>query len=363
MWNWALSRCRAYFTEHGKSISSAQLSRELTLLKRQPETIWLKEINAQLLQQALHDLDHAFRAFFEKHARYPRFKSRKRDTPRFRVPQQAKVANGKVFVSRKIGWVRIRQSRAIDGETKSATFKRDACGRWYVTLVVHFDTPDAALPHLDPDKVIGIDAGLIDFVVSSEESGSVPAPRFFRNGQRKLRRAQRALCRRKNGSNRRNKARLRVAKIYQKISDQRHDFLHKLSTDIIKRHDGVCVENLNYNALAKTKLGKSFMDAAHGEFRRQLAYKAIWYRKHFAVIDRFYPSSKRCHVCGAINDALTLSDRKWVCVCGVAHDRDRNAALNIRDEGLNLFAVGHTEKQNAQGARVRPGTSGQLATN
>lgn len=163
---------------------------------------------------------------------------------------------------------------------------------------------------------------------------------------------------------RRARAKQRVARIHQKIAQQRQDFLHKLSSQTIKRFDGVCVESLNVKALARTKLAKSFNDAAHGEFVRQLKYKAVWYGKRFVTIDRFYPSSKRCHACGAINDALTLADREWSCSsCGIVHDRDHNASLNIRDEGLRLLAVGHTDKQNAQGASVRPANRRQLAAN
>src|SRR6185437_4385988 len=164
VWNWALARRKAYYAEHGVSIPAAQLSKELTALKEQPGTVWLKEADSQALQQTLRDLDKAFVAFFEKRARFPRFKSRKRDMPRFRIPQRVKVEDGKVYVP-KVGWVRIRQSRPIDGQTKSATFKRDACGHWYVSLTAAFEMPDAPEVPLDRQQVAGIDAGLKDFAV------------------------------------------------------------------------------------------------------------------------------------------------------------------------------------------------------
>jgi putative transposase len=218
--------------------------------------------------------------------------------------------------------------------------------------VVEFERPDVALPGPDPVKVAGIDLGLQDFAVTSDGE-RIPAPRFFRQGQRKLRRAQRTVSRRKPGSNRRAKAQACVAHLHQKIAHRRGDFLHKLSTGLTAHHDGLCIEDLSVKGLVRTKLSKSFADASMGEFRRQLEYKGLWNRKHLAVIDRFSPSSRLCRGCGAINETLTLSDRQWVCDCGMVHDRDLSAAINIRDEGLRMLAEGHSDSQNARGRGVR----------
>ena len=147
------------------------------------------------------------------------------------------------------------------------------------------------------------------------------------------------------------------------MANQRDDFLHKLCTSLVDHHEAICIEDLNVKGLARTKLAKSFSDAAMGEFRRQLEYKCLWNRKTLIVIDRFFPSSKMCHACGALNDRLTLSDREWDCDCGAHHKRDLLAACNIRDEGLRILAAGQAERLNAQGASVRPGMSGQLASN
>jgi len=362
IWNWALRRWKDYHAEHGKSISLAQLSAELTALKQQPETAWLNEIDSQALQQALKGLYGAFVNFFEKRARHPRFKSRKRDRARFRIPQRVKIQDGKVSVP-KVGQVRIRQSQPVEGTTKSATFRRDARGHWFVTLTVCFELPDGPLLPPAADKVAGIDLGLIDFATLSDGSDPIKAPKFYRKGQRKLRTAQKALSRRKKGSKRKAKARGKVARIHQKIANQRCDFLHKLTTKLVHDHDGICIEDLNVKGLARTKLAKSFSDASMGEFRRQLEYKSLWNRKHLVVIGRFFPSSKLCNVCGSLNDHLTLSDREWDCGCRAHHRRDFLAACNIRDEGLRILAVGQTERLNAQGASVRPGTSGRLASN
>lgn len=355
VWNWALQRWKDHYEATGKSIGLKQLSDELTALKRHPETAWLREADSQALQQALRDVHRAFVNFFEKRARYPRFKSRKRDPLRFRIPQRAKVESGKVYVP-KVGWVRIRQSQPVTEATRSATFRRQADGHWYVSLVVEFEMPDVALPTPDPAKVVGVDLGLKDFAVLSDGE-RVPVPKFYRQGQRKLRKAQRILSRRQPGSNRRAKAKAKVARLHQKVANQRGDFLHKLTTRLTNDHGGVCIEDLSLKGLVRTKLSKSFADASMGEFRRQLEYKCLWNRKPLAVIDRFFPSSRLCRGCGAINAALTLSDRRWICDCGMVHDRDLSAAVNIRDEGLRILAAGHADKQNARGRGVRLATA------
>jgi putative transposase len=352
-----LGRWKEHYATTGRSISLKRLSAELTALKAKPETAWLSECDSQALQQVLADLHRSYANFFRKRARLPRFKSRKRYKARFRIPQRVKVADGKVYVP-KVGWVRIRQSREVDGPTKGATFRREADGHWYVSLTVEFEMPDVAIPAPEPERTIGIDLGLIDFVTPSDGSKPVPAPKFYRKATNKIRRAQKAVSRRQKGSKRREKARNRLARAHQEAGRQRQDFLHKLSTDLVGRYEAICIEDLNVKGLARTKLAKSFADAAMSEFRRQLEYKCSWNRRTLVVIDRFFPSSKMCNRCGALNDRLALSDREWDCDCGARHKRDFLAACNIRDEGLRLLAAGQAERLNAQGASVsldRPG--------
>jgi putative transposase len=344
VWNWALAERRAHYQITGKSLPLAELGRLLTALKQQPETAWLQDVDSQAMQQVLADLQRAYVNFFKKRARFPRFKSRKRDAARFRIPQRVSVADGRVHVP-KVGSVGIRQSQPVDGDTKSATFKRDAAGNWDVTLVNEFEMPDTALAAPDPCRVVGIDLGLHDFAVLSN-GVRVPAPKFFRVAERTLRKAQRIFSRREKGSARKHRAKHKVSLVHRRTANQRKDFLHKLTSRLIEKYEGICIEDLRVKGLARTKLAKSITDASFGEFRRQLEYKTIWNRRHLAVIDRWYPSSKTCHTCGAINDALTLADRRWTCVCGVCHDRDLNAALNI-------LAVGYTDKLNARGPSAR----------
>jgi putative transposase len=362
IWNWGLARKQEHFKATGETLRYVDLNGELTDLKRQPGMEWLREADSQSLQEALRDLDRAFVNFFEKRARFPKFKSKKRDRARFRIPQRVKLADGKVYVP-KVGHVRVRQSQDVSEPTNSATFRREADGHWYVSLVVEFEMPDIALPAPDPEKVAGIDLGLIDFATLSDGSNPIHTPKFDRKAQRDLRRAQRTLSRRKKGSKRKAKARVKVARVHQKIANQRSDFLHKLTADLVATHDGLCIEDLSVRGLARTKLAKSFTDASFGEFRRQLEYKCEWNRKHIVVVDRFFPSSKMCNACGALNDALTLSDREWDCDCGAHHKRDFLAACNIRDEGLRMLAVGQTGQPKRSGRDRKTRLAGQVSSN
>lgn len=201
---------------------------------------------------------------------------------------------------------------------------------------------------------MGLDLGLKELVVTSNGERINP-PQYYRRQARKLARAQRTLSRKQRGSQNRTKARRHVARLHQKIKNQRQDFLHQLTTSLVREHDGLCIEDLCVKGLAKTKLAKSVLDAGWGQLRRMLEYKCRWSYKHLAVIDRWFPSSKTCAHCGAIHAHLTLADRTWICLCGEIIDRDLNAAQNIRLQGLMMMdAVGHTESENACGGAVRP---------
>ena len=228
LWNWALEQRQQYYQQTRKTISRQELSARLTALKHQPEGAWLREVDAQLLQQVLIDLHRAFVNFFAKRARYPRFKSRKRDQARFRIPQRVRVVGGRVQVP-KIGRVRLRLSQPVEGQTKSATFKQDACGHWHVSLVAEMTGPLPALPVPTVERAVGLDLGLKDAVVLSDGTRE-PAPRFYRRAERKLRRAQRAHSRRQKGSRNKARARQRPARIHQRVANQRADVSDKLST-------------------------------------------------------------------------------------------------------------------------------------
>jgi putative transposase len=360
VWNWALNRKREHYRQTGKTLSYNALAAELTRLKQQPATAWLREIDSQSQQQTLRDLESAFQHFFrrvrngEKKKGFPKFKSKKTDTPRFRIPQRVALQDSRISVP-KIGLINAIVHRPLVGVTKSATFKREACGHWYVSLL----TEQQLAPKGDrPIQThVGIDVGLKSLAVLS--TGEMIAnPRWYRAQARKLRRAQQALSRKQKGSRNRGQARLRCARLHQKIRNQRNDRLHKLSTRLVRHFDLVSIEDLNVHGLAKTKLSKSVLDAGWGAFRSMLAYKTDRSATHLMVVGRFFPSSKTCGACGLVNADLDLTDREWICACGVHHDRDLNAARNIDREGLRLFdqivAAGYAETQNACGDPVRP---------
>lgn len=255
----------------------------------------------------------------------------------------------------KIGLVPVVLHRPLEGVSKSATFKQEACGHWYVSFV----TEQVIAPRTNPpvQRSIGMDVGLKSLATLSTGE-TIDNPRWYRTQTRKLRRAQQALSRKVQGSRNRNKARIVVARLHQKVKNQRSDFLHKLSTKLIRHFDLVSIEDRNVKGLARTKLAKSVLDAGWGMFRSMLTYKADRNNSYLITIGRFYPSSKLCGTCGAINADRTLSDREWTCACGVYHDRDLNAARNIDREGKRRFeqlvAAGYAETENACGDLLRP---------
>ena len=357
VWNWGLARRRTHYAEHGKTLRYPAMNLELTTLKQDEATKWLCEIDSQALQESLRDLDRSFVNFFEKRARFPKFKKKHKQRDAFRIPQRVKIDGERVYCP-KVGWIRLRLSQPVTVPTKSATFKRDVCGDWFVTLIAEREVDaQIALP-INP---VGIDLGLKTFATFSGDAPDIPIPKFFRKAERVLRKVQRVFSRRKKGSTRRAKAKLRVSRAHRKTARQRSDFLHKTTTALVAQHDLICIEDLSVKGLAKTKLGKSILDAAFGEFRRQVEYKATWNGKLVSVIGRFFPSSKSHRTCGTIKADLTLSDRTWTCDgCGSSIDRDKNAAENILAEGLNLVAAGQADTQNAHGASVRLAKREQL---
>src|SRR6266508_4254724 len=359
VFNRALQRRKETYAQTGKSIPWSELSVELTGLKSKPGFEWLKEIDSQLLQQAIADCKRAFDNFFQKRAGFPKFKKKHGAHQSFRIPQRVKLEDGRVYIP-KIGWVAVRQSQAVDLPLKSATFKREATGKWHVSLVVEFNLPDLPKPAIETETAVGIDVGFDRFATDSD-GGVIEHPRFFRKAEGKIKRASRRLSRCKKGSANRAKARRALAREYEKVANKRADFAHKFSASVVKENSTIACETLNLKGMSKTKLAKSVQDAAHRETFRQIEYKARWRNRNFVFVGRWFPSSQLCSDCGHRHQELSLSDRFWTCSnCGARHDRDRNAAKNIRNEGINiLLAAGHAESQNACGASVRPATAGR----
>lgn len=345
VWNLALDRCQTFYKRNKKGISQSQLSAELTKFKTSRP--WMYDFDSQSLQQVLKDLKRAYDNHFNPKMRagFPKFKTKKNTKQSFRIPQRVTVEDSRVYVP-KIGWIKIHQSQDVDGETKSATFKRTATGRWFVTLVSEFELAEC-LPKVTPDQVHGGDLGLNTYLTLSDGS-DIQVPKFYRQYAKKLRRAQQTMCRRVKGSRNRAKAVLAVSRVHERIANLRGDFSHKLTHSLVSKYPALCLENLSIEGLAKTKLAKSMLDAAFGETIRQWKYKSLWNSRHAVQADRFFPSTKLCSECGYKNNNLTLSDREWDCPsCETYHSRDGNAALNLKAEGIRiLVASGYVETLN-----------------
>lgn len=343
-YNWSLARRKDHYKETSKGLTGFTINKELTTLKNDPDYVWLKQADAQVLQQKTKDLDRAYKNFFEHRARYPNFK-KKNGKQSIRYPQRFKIDGQKIYLP-KVGWVKLILHRPIEGEMKNATVTRTKSGKYFVSIQceVEIDGPDYSGPS------IGIDLGLIDFATFSNGE-KIPNPRWFRKSQAKLAKAQRKLSRAKKGSNNRNKLRVKVARLYEKIANQRMDFHHKLSKYLVDTYGLIRFENLNIKGMVKNhNLAKSISDAGWAQFVRFVEYKGAWYGAYVEKIDRFFASSKTCSDCGTQNSLLKMSDREWACQeCGVIHDRDVNAAINI----LNYNTVGTTEIK-ACGQDVRP---------
>jgi putative transposase len=359
VWNWALDRCQRFYKVNKQGMPWSQLSNELTALKwEQP---WLYDFDSQSLQQVLGKLRQAFSNHFNRKmgAGFPKFKTKKNTQQSFRIPQRVKLKDGKVYVP-KLGWVAVRQSRDIEGETKSATFKRTATGKWFVSLVSEFEHVEC-LPKVTAEQVTGGDRGLNTYLTLSD-GREVSVPKFFGANAKRLRRAQRQMSHKVKGSRNRAKARIAVAKVHERISNLRSNFAHQLTHLLVKKYPALCLENLSVAGLAKTKLAKSMLDVAFGETVRQWKYKSLWNNVHALQADRFFPSTRLCSKCGYKNDSLSLRDREWTCPgCKTHHRRDFNAALNLRTEGLKqLVASGYVETLNDCGQDVSLATASSL---
>ena len=318
--------------------SDAALSKALTRAKRTPERAWLAEVSAVVLQQALADANAAFRNFFASVG--GKRKGRKLGAPRFRSKRDraqsirfTKAARFKVTPAGRlrlpgVGDVSVRWSRELPGQASSVTVTVDATGRYHASFVV--DMPDAPLPPVD--REVGIDLGLVHFAVLSD-GRKVDNPRHGRKAAARLARAQKELARRQKGSARRERSRRTVARAHARVADTRRDWLHKLSTTIVRENQAVYVEDLAVSGLARTRLARSVHDAGWSTFVQMLAYKARRAGRTFVRVDRWLPSTRACSVCGVIGEAKALHVREWTCPCGAVHDRDVNAARNILAAG------------------------------
>lgn len=349
----------------GPWISDAELSRRLTAVKSTSERVWLGDVSAVVLQNALADLNAAYRNFFASvtgrrkgpKVGPPRFRSRKdsRQAIRFTRNSWFRVLNCGRLRLPKIGDVEVRWSRELPTRPSSVTVIRDAVGRYFASFVVETNAGADAARFPQANKECGIDLGLTHFAVL-DDGTKITSPRFLRRAERKLKRAQRDLSRKQEGSQNREKARVQVARAHAKVADARRDFHHKLSTKVVRENQAVTVEDLAVRGLVRTKLGKSVHDAGWSTFVRMLEYKAARYGRRFTKVGRFELTSQVCSACGMKDGPKPLHIREWKCAtCGAVHDRDVNAARNIA-------ALGRREAQNARGGDIRPGADLAVAS-
>ena len=347
VYNQCLNRKIESYKNEGKTENLSTLGKFVhhELLKDE-NFIWLREQNTKVLKQAVKDMLTAYKNFFERHSGYPKFKSKhdNKQSCRFEI---GAISKRNDYTTYHLSLANIRNIKFRCNEKyakylqkhhdniRQATLTKLPCGKYYLSILV-----DGSLTRKvkDTNSIIGIDLGIKDFVITSE--GEVFNNLHFKKSEtKKIKRLQHRLSKKQKGSNNRNKARIRLAKVYKKINDRKQYYIHAVSNSLIDENQVICMEDLNVRGMVKNhNLAESICEMNFGEFRRMLEYKANWYNRKIVFVDRFYPSSKTCHNCGYINKNLTLKDRQWICPqCGNMVERDYNAALNILDEGLRII--------------------------
>ncbi|HEY9872547.1 MAG TPA: RNA-guided endonuclease TnpB family protein [Candidatus Obscuribacterales bacterium] len=351
VYNKALAARTESWYERQQRVEYVQTSAMLTSWKKQEDLNFLNEVSSVPLQQGLRHLQKAFTNFFAGHAKYPKFKKKHNGGSAEFTKSAFKWKNGQVYLAKCVEPLPIRWSRQLPlwCTPSTITVKLDAQGRWFVSLLVD-DHTLKPLPKVD--KAIGLDVGITSLIATSD-GDKIANPKHFKRLHKKLKRLQKALSRKQKGSNNRQKARLKVARVHGQIADARKDFLHKLTTQLVRENQTIVVEDLAIKNMVKNhKLANSISDASWGELVRQLDYKCQWYGRELVKIDRWFPSSKRCGNCGYIAEKMPLSVREWDCPeCGISHDRDLNAASNILAAGLAVSVCGANIRPSGDNSR------------
>jgi putative transposase len=344
-YNWGLSEKKKAFDAKEKTPNAIELHRRLNAMKS-TEFPWMYEVSKCAAQESLRNLDRAFDNFFRKcklkkqgkfkgKVGFPQFKSKAKGIGSFRLTGTIKVELNRIQLPR-LGWLKLKEKDylPINAKILSATVEEKA-GRWFVSIQVE---QDHVVPVKKDNSIVGVDLGIKSLAVCSD--GVVyDNPKALRNKLDQLKRLQRHLSRKQKGSNNRKKVARKIAQLHFHIANIRKDVLHKITTALTKTKSVVVIEDLNVSGMLKNHcLAQAIQDVGLGEFRRQLSYKGEWYNCKIIVVDRFFPSSKMCSVCGMLNDNLTLADRSWRCECGAVHDRDGNASINLENYGRKVVA-------------------------
>jgi len=350
IYNHFLSEKQKHYLENKTTLNFNQCAGNLVSKKKEEGFEWLKEVNSQVLISTLMNLETAYGNFFRKKSKFPRFKSKKNKNS-FQVPQHVSLKEKNVVQVPKFKeGLKFIKHRELKGTIKSATISKNPSGKYYISFLCVVEKPNV---HKKTGKNIGIDLGLKDFIITSEGQRYCN-PKYTKKYEVRLARKQRILSRKEKRSKGRDKARIAVAKVHEKITNSRNDMQHKVSSKLVKNYDLIAIEDLNVKGMVKNhKLAKAISDVAWSSFVSKLEYKAQWNGKEVIVIDRFYPSSKTCSCCDHVKESLSLDERTWTCSkCNTIHDRDVNASKNILRRALAIQSSGTDDNRN--GAKVRP---------
>jgi putative transposase len=348
VYNHFLKEKQDHYLENKKTLNYNTCAGNLVRMKREGFE-WLKEVNSQSLQSALMHLETAYGNFFKKRTKFPKYKSKKNNHDSFVCPASVVVNKNTVELPKFKEGIKFVKHREIKGKICSATVSRTPSGKYYISILTE---QEPAKPLPKTNKSIGIDLGIKDFAITSE-GAKYSNPRLLYKHQKELKRAQQHLNRKQKGSKSRERARIKVARLHEKITNSRNDMQHKVSMSLIRKYDMIALEDLNVKGMVQNhNLAKAISDSSWSSFVTKLTYKAKWYGKTVIKIDRFFPSSKTCSDCGHIKESLDLSERVWTCVCGSKHDRDINASKNILKRALVIQSSGTDDYRN--GAGVRP---------
>ncbi len=354
VYNLALETNQMAYSGNKIRLSGYDLQKQLTDLKK--DLPWLKEVDCECLRKSIIHMHNALIKFYKGQALFPKFKSKNKSRCSYTnsVGGQVKISDGKLYQNKFREGIRVVIDRPHEGKIKSTTISKTATGKYFVSVLCETGIAEPIKAEIRPQTTVGIDLGLSHFIITSE-GVKIENPKFLKNSIERLAVLQRRASRKKKDSSNRKKANYKVALLHERITNQRKDFLHNLSSKIIRENQTVCVEDLNVAGMVKNhNLARSISDASWAEFVTMLEYRANWYGKNFLQIGRFEPSSKTCSSCGFINKDLKLSEREWTCICGAAHDRDINAAINIKQIALKNSGVGSPGEPVEARTLVRP---------